>query len=256
VGEQVAGPVRKSSEASLVEIPQMLYVPDGLFWMGSDERDLEAAANERPRHREYLPAYFVGKYAVTNAQYGTFVRATGYPVPVHWVNGRIPPGIENHPVVNVSYSDAYAYCHWLTEVIGEAYHLPTEYQWEKAARGGEPEGRRYPWGDGWVPGYCNSAEEGWQDTTTVNRYEWHNCSPHGVVDMVGNVWEWTDSLYHPYPNSTHYSTVCKDTYVVRGGSWKNARQDARVSVRGRYKPSVRRPYLGFRVARQVGRSGL
>ena len=159
-------------------------------------------------------------------------------------------------MVNVCYLDALEYCEWLSKVTGETFRLPTEREWEKAARGGEPHMLRYPWGDGWEQGRCNSLEEGWRDTTAVNHYEWYNCSPYGVIDMVGNVWEWTGSEYGAYPQSAHYTAVYTDAYVVRGGSWKNGREDARASVRGRYKPNVRRPYLGFRVFRQVARGDL
>lgn len=231
--------------------PLTIRVPGGRFWMGSDDVDVEANPNEKPRHREFLPDYAISKYSVTNVQYQVFVQATGHPAPPHWRDARYPHGKGDHPVVNVSYQDAVDYCRWLSKVTGADYGLPTEYEWEKAARGGDPEMRRFPWGETWCEGYCNSAEEGWGDTTPVDHYESHNWSPHGVVDMVGNVWEWTDSLYRPYPHSNHYSTQYTTAYVVRGGSWRNTRQDARIQVRGRYKPDVRRAYLGFRVVCQI-----
>jgi formylglycine-generating enzyme required for sulfatase activity/tRNA A-37 threonylcarbamoyl transferase component Bud32 len=234
------------------ELPEMIFVAEGFFWRGSEEGDPEAAANEKPRRQEYLPDYYVARYPVTNAQYMSFVRTMGSPAPVHWPGGEIPPGKEKHPVVNLDYQEAVDYCRWLSEMTGQRYRLPTEYEWEKAARGGEPETRRYPWGDDWAKGRCNSAEEGHGDTTAVDRYNAHNCSPYGVVDMVGNVWEWTDSLYRPYPGSNYYSTAHGSArYVVRGGSWRNGKEDARVSVRGRYKASTRRPYLGFRVVWEI-----
>ncbi len=233
------------------EIPQTMRIPAGFFWMGSDERDAEADPNEKPQHREYLPEYEIAKYPVTNAQYQVFVHATGHPPPAHWQDRRCPQGRENHPAVNVSYQDAVDYCRWLGQGTSAIFRLPTEYEWEKAARGGEPDMRRYPWGETWCRGYCNSMEEGWGDTTLVHQYEPHNWSPYGVVDLVGNVWEWTDSLYRPYPHSSHYSPLYSTAYVVRGGSWRNNKKDARIQVRGRYKPDVCRAYLGFRIARQI-----
>ena len=242
---------RPGDVASHAEMPGMIQIPAGFFWMGSDEIDREAAPNEKPRHREFLADYYVAKYAVTNAQYAAFVQATGHLPPTHWSEGRFPAGRGHHPAVNVSYQDALDYCRWLSQVTARVYHLPTEYEWEKAARGGEPEMRRYPWGETWCKGYCNSVEEGWGATTPVDQYERCDWSPYGVVDMVGNVWEWTDSLYRPYPHSSYYSALHSNAYVVRGGSWRNSWTDARIQVRGRYKPDVRRDYLGFRVVQQV-----
>lgn len=256
---QFASPARSPLAAlenanapSLAELPRMLCISAGAFWMGSEETDFEAAANEKPRHRERLSEYEISKYPVTNVQYQTFVQATGHAPPAHWGGGWVPPGKELHPVVNTSCQDALDYCRWLSKIAGQYYDLPTESEWEKAARGGEPQVRSYPWGNTWIPGYCNSAEEGIGDTTPVDRYETCNCSPYGVVDTVGNVWEWTCSLYRPYRHSPHYIMSHAGTCVVRGGSWKNDRKDAHISVRGRYEPDVCRPYLGFRVVRRTG----
>ena len=238
-------------ETSTAQQPHVIAIPAGFFWMGCDPRDTAADPNEKPLHREYLPEYEIAKYPVTNAQYARFIEATGHPAPVHWKGGRYLGAKAHHPAVNVSYRDAVDYCRWLSQVSGEVYRLSTEFEWEKAARGGDPEMRRYPWGETWGQGYCNTIEEGRGDTTVVDFYEPHNWSPFGIVDMVGNVWEWTDSLYRPYPHSSHYSTQYSTSYVVRGGSWRNSRQDARVTVRGRYKPDVCRAYLGFRIIRQI-----
>jgi serine/threonine protein kinase len=230
---------------------QTLCIPDGPFWMGSDESDPEAADNEKPRHLKYVPCYAIGKYPVTNAQYQAFVKATGHTTPTHWHGDQIPPGEETHPIVNVSYDDAQEFCRWLSRVTYLQYHLPNEYEWEKAARGPDPETRRYPWGDTWIKGWCNSAEENREGTTAVDQYETHNISPYGIVDLVGNIWEWTSSPYRPYPGSNHYSASYGTAYVVRGGAWRNGRADARISVRGRYGPDIRRPYLGFRLVLEM-----
>jgi formylglycine-generating enzyme required for sulfatase activity len=237
--------------ADLDVLPFTIDIPEGPFWMGSE--DAEAAVNEKPRHLEHLAHYAIAKYPVTNAQYQAFVQATGHSDPPHWQGQEAPAGKERHPVVNVSYQDAHEYCRWLSQMTHYTYRLPTEYEWEKAARGPEPETRRYPWGDDWVKGWCNSAEEDRQDTTAVDHYGEHNASPYGIVDLVGNVWEWTDSLYRPYPGSTHYSSAYGTAYVVRGGSWRNGRQDVRASARGRYKLGIQRPYLGFRVVLEIDR---
>jgi len=232
-----------------IDIPTTLSIPAGLFLMGSCLDDSAAHENEQPRRKVDLRGYRIGRYPVTNAQYAHFVHETEHHPPEHWDDGEIPDGLEDHPVVNVDHEDAEAYCRWLRQITGEHYRLPTEEEWEKAARGGYPEERCYPWGDEWQEGICNTEELGREGTTSVHEFEHVNRSPFEVVDMVGNVWEWTDSWYERYPNSPHqslhYGRICR---VVRGGSWRNSKQEIRISCRGRYNPPIRRPYLGFRVA--------
>ena len=233
-------------------LPEVVTIPAGPFWMGSPPDDAEAAENEKPRRREVLPTYAIGRYPVTNAEYAAFVQATDHRPPEHWPDGRVPPGLQDHPVVYVSHEDAEAYCRWLSRVTGRFYRLPTEGEWEKAARGPWPEARRYPWGDEWRPDFCNTREAGREGTTPVHQFEGVNRSPFGVVDLAGNVWEWTSSWYERYPGSTYESLhFGRDYRVVRGGSWRNGRGEARISCRGRYKPGVRRPYLGFRVVLEL-----
>ena len=240
------------------QLIETCFVPAGDFLMGSDPRDHEAFDNEKPGHGVYLSAYEIGKYPVTNAQYSIFVQATGYPAPMHWAGTRVPPGKENHPVVNVSLDDALAFCRWLTETTGQRYCLPKEAEWEKAARGAFPDRRRYPWGDEWVDGAANTKEAGYGDTTPVDAFEEMNKSPFRVVDMAGNVWEWTRSWYDKYPGSTYSSPNLGRIFrVVRGGSYymHNDYSNARVSCRGRYKPSAKRRYLGFRIVRVIAEEG-
>jgi len=243
----VAQAVSDAMVAAIETVP----VPAGDFWMGSDRNDREAHENEKPQHRVTLPAYEIGKYPVTNARYWVFVRATGHPTPAHWSDGQVPSDKENHPVVNVSLDDARAFCRWLTKTTGQLYRLPTEAEWEKAARGACPDRRRYPWGDEWMDGAVNTKEAGYDDTTPVDAFAEKNRSPLRVVDMVGNVQEWTNSQYKPYPGSTHETMVSGTRYVVRGGCYTLPRDCARVSWRGRYTPDTVRPYLGFRVAVEV-----
>jgi formylglycine-generating enzyme required for sulfatase activity len=223
-------------------------IPVGPFWMGSSTDDPEAHENEKPRRELSLPEYRISRYPITNAQFAEFVRATGHPPPEHWDQGRVPIDLQDHPVVNVDYGDAAAFCLWLQGVTGKPYRLPTEEEWEKAARGGMPETRRYPWGGEWRLGVCNTQELEKNGTTPVQEFARDNLSPFEVVDMAGNVWEWTASSYAPYPGSSHQSPHFESAWVVRGGSWKNSRLRARLSCRGRYPPDARRIYLGFRVA--------
>ncbi len=251
VGTKVRGPwVRRE-----VDVPPTISIPAGPFWIGSSPDDPEAYEyeNEKPRRKLHLREYYIGCYPVTNAQHACFVLDTGHSPPEHWDKDKVPVGLEDHPVVNVSHEDAEAYCRWLSQVTGQHHRLPTEEEWEKAARGGVPEARRYPWGDGWQPGICNTRELGRDGTTSIHEFEQANRSPFGVVDMAGNVWEWTDSWYERYPGSLHIGPHYGPLYrVVRGGSWRNSQREARISCRGRYKPDVRRPYLGFRIASDVG----
>jgi formylglycine-generating enzyme required for sulfatase activity len=172
--------------------PEMILIPAGEFLMGSDlQKDEYAEKNERPQHTLYLPDYYLAKTPVTNAQYTAFVLATDHNVPIVWTDGPPPRGEENHPVVGVSWSDAKDYCDWLSEVTGRGYGLPSEAEWEKGARG--TDGRIYPWGDQWDATRC-SAERGDQvDATSVDAHP-AGASPYGLLDMAGNVWEWTRSL--------------------------------------------------------------
>jgi toxoflavin biosynthesis protein ToxD len=175
---------------------EWVYIPAGYFWMGSDSSDPDADSDEKPRHRLYLPAYYIGKYPVTNQQYDVFVRATGRNAPRGWENGRFPRHKADHPVTYLFWSDAVAFCQWAARLSGLPLRLPTEAEWEKAARG--PKGYRYPWGNHWDPRRCNTSESNIRDTTPVTHYP-NGVSPYGVWDMCGNVWEWTSSEYRAYP---------------------------------------------------------
>lgn len=233
-------------------VPETVVVPAGFFWMGSHPYDPEARENEKPRRKLSLPEYRIGRYPVTNVEYACFVHDTGQPPPNYWDRGKVPPNLEDHPVVNVSYDDAEAYCHWLSRVTRHIYRLPTEKEWEKAARGIFPEERRYPWGDECQLDSCNTCELGREGTTSVHQFEQINQSPFGIVDMAGNVWEWTASWYERYPGSKHDTVKYGQSYrVVRGGSWRSHREDARISCRGRYEPDALRLYLGFRVTSEA-----
>jgi formylglycine-generating enzyme required for sulfatase activity len=230
-----------------IKPPETVLIPAGHFLMGSAEDDPEGLENEQPQHSLELPDYRIAKYPVTNDQYQEFVHHTNHAVPKHWKDGQPPPGKGNHPVVCVSLDDTRAYCCWLTEATRRNCRLPTEQEWEKAARGPRPESRRYPWGEDWRKGYCNTREAGYGDTTPVSTFERLNVSPYGIVDAVGNVWEWTQSFYAAYPGGGPRQRYGTKYYVVRGGAWNGDREDARVCVRGRYPPGTKREYLGFRV---------
>lgn len=174
------------------DLDEMVAVPAGEFLMGSSDADGYAYDNEKPQHSVTVDAFRIGKYPVTNGQYARFVAATGHRPPPHWRGSSPPPWLENHPVVNVSWHDAHAYCGWRSQTEGRVYRLPSEAEWEKAARG--TDGRIYPWGNDWDPSRCNSSEgRGDWTTTPVGMYP-SGVSPSGCQDMAGNVWEWTQSL--------------------------------------------------------------
>jgi len=214
---------------------EMIYVPAGDFLMGSDE----SLKNEQPVHTVHVEAFYIDRYPVTNEEYKRFVDATGHPAPcydVDWAEPydynwdpeeRTPPrGKEKHPVVLVSWEDARAYAAWAGK------RLPTEAEWERAARGAD--GRRWPWGNRFVAGRCNTKESGAGSTTPVGQYSPEGDSLEGVGDMVGNVWEWTSSLFRPYPydaNDGRESQEADGWRTLRGGSWRNDLDRARCTAR-------------------------
>jgi formylglycine-generating enzyme required for sulfatase activity len=221
---------------------EMIYIPAGKFLMGSD-----AYAGEKPHHEVYLDSFYIARYPVTNAQYKEFVAATEHRSPRHWKAGTYPEGEENHPVRFVSWRDALAYCSWLSEETGEEMRLPTEAEWEKAARG--TDGRRYPWGDEFDKLKCNSSESA-TGTTPVDKYSPHGDSPYGVADMAANVWEWCSSLKKDYPynpDDGREDLEAEGSRVLRGGSFFTARFNARVAARNDSDPDTDFDVTGLRV---------
>jgi formylglycine-generating enzyme required for sulfatase activity len=169
--------------------PELIPIPAGEFLMGSDPRtDKNAGDDEQPQHYLHLPDYSIAKTPVTNVQYLAFVQSKGQKPPKYWKGGKPPGDKEDHPVVGVSWEDAMAYCNWLAEAMGKAYRLPSEAEWEKAARGAD--GRIWPWGNEWDEKRCNTREGGPGDSTPVGQYSPGGDSPYGCVDMAGNVFEW------------------------------------------------------------------
>ncbi|MBM4083472.1 MAG: hypothetical protein FJ272_01660 [Planctomycetes bacterium] len=153
----------------------MVHIPAGEFVFGEARQGLL-----RQRVKKNLPGFYMDKYPVTNADYKKFMDETRRPPPTHWLNGQVPAGKERHPVTNVTYFDAKSYADWCGK------RLPTEEEWEKAARG--TEGWLYPWGEEPDESRYNPGTDG---TTPVNKYP-RGASPYGVMDMLGNVWEWCE----------------------------------------------------------------
>lgn len=229
--------------------PEMVLIPAGEFLMGSDPRkDNHAQDDEQPQHIVYLPDYYIAKTPATNAQYHVFVQAAGHRLPRHWEDKEPPLGEWNYPVVHVSWHDAVAYCRWLSKVTRKSYRLPSEAEWEKAARG--MDGRIYPWGDD-TPNIdlLENLVDATRDTTVVGSYS-ARASPYGVLDLAGNVRQWTRSIYMGYPYDPTGGREDPGTLsprVIRGGSWLYIRWYGRCAYRDWSLPDDCDDDLGFRV---------
>lgn len=250
---------------------EWISISAGDFTMGSLPGDPYAQTNEQPQHTVYLDAYQISKYEITNSQYKSFMDAGGYSniaywtadgwtwktnnsitEPAYWSAGTYNSGMvfPNHPVVGVSWHEAYAFCNWA------GAHLPTEAQWEKAARGNNST-NYWPWGSTWDASKCNSQYNTAPDTFTYSSpvgFFSTGISPYGVYDMAGNVWEWVNDWYQsdyysisPASNPTGPST---GTYrVLRSGGYD--RNDAelhspRRGIGNYYAPVARDGNAGFR----------
>jgi len=226
--------------------PSLTRIPAGEFLMGAPDGD----EDERPVHRVFVGEFEIGSFPVTQDEYARFIQATGHPAPaIHhlplvtaggrdgmfkelagpyvWERNQPPAGRGSHPVVLIRYDDCLAYCRWLSEELGRVVRLPTEAEWEKAARGGL-EGRRYPWGDDIDSSKCHFLNDGAAKaqcgTKPAGSYA---PNAFGLYDAAGNVWEWVSDWY---AKDYYYSqNVPRDpagpqsgsTRIVRGGSWVN-----------------------------------
>jgi formylglycine-generating enzyme required for sulfatase activity len=239
--------------------PETVRVTGGAFEMGAD-----GLANGLPSQKVTLQPYRIGRYPVTNEEYAEFLKrnpAHDKPAGAGWFGFHPPQGKERHPVVKVSWHDALAYCRWLSEVTERPYRLPTEAEWEKAARG--PEGQPYPWGDTWLNGRCNVGNE---ETCPVDAYP-SGSSPYGCEDMLGNVQEWTSTLWGSDLDHSDFSDVYDagdgreeiDTdgnqprafRIHRGGHFKNEPENLQNSIRGKSEAGSKFSRRGFRISRDA-----
>lgn len=233
--------------------PALRSAPAGRFLIGSTPAQVEAVAAhaadldaylaETPQHTIEIDGFEISRGPVSCADYDVFVTATDYAPPTYWGGYTPPAALRDHPVVEVSFNDARAYCRWLSTATGRRFQLPTEQQWEAAARG--QDGRIFPWGDEWQPGRCNIAEGGSGTTSPIGSYT-DDASPYGVVDLAGNVAEWTASAARLYPDSSR-STPLDSGIVVRGGSWSGSTAEARAAYRRSVAPTTISATIGFRV---------
>ncbi|MFI5274665.1 MAG: SUMF1/EgtB/PvdO family nonheme iron enzyme, partial [Ktedonobacterales bacterium] len=225
-------------------VPPLCPVAAGPFLMGSDpRRDSQAQANEQPQHEVTLAAFAIATFPVTVAEYACFV-ASGHAAPGNWSTQQ---GRLEHPVTSVTWHDATAYAAWLAQATGQPWRLPTEADWEKAARWDTARrvARLYPWGDSFDKARCNTRESGIGHTTAVGSYGPEHAardgsSPCGAQELAGNVWEWTSSLVQPYPNTPDSGRENGDSTenrMLRGGSWNNDSRDARAAYRSVSRPA-------------------
>ncbi|MBT3536255.1 MAG: SUMF1/EgtB/PvdO family nonheme iron enzyme [Rhodospirillaceae bacterium] len=258
-------------------MPETITIPAGYFIAGSNQAertaayDLDQAAyghdrvrkwgwydDERPRQKFHMPAFDITRRLVSNRQYAAFIAATAHPAPdvdkktwrgyglIHpyhrtrrhaWTEGRPPAGREHHPVVMVSHQDASAYAAWLSRQGVGQWRLPTELEWEKAARGAE--GRRYPWGDIYDARNLNSHDGGPFDTMAVGLFP-HGASPYGLLDPAGQVFEWT-------------ATAARKAgrFLVKGGSWDDKGCGiCRPAARHGRPAAIKHILIGFRLIRE------
>jgi formylglycine-generating enzyme required for sulfatase activity len=253
-----------------VIVPPVCDVPSGTFTMGSDKQhDPHAYENEIPQYDIFVPAFQIGTYPLTVAEYACAVRVGAVKEPqtidiprnVDWavpgsrstsLSWQVQQQWPAHPIVCITWLDVKAYAAWLTQVTHQPWRLPTEAEWEKAARG--TNGRIYPWGDEWDKTKANTSEGGPGMTTSVGNYaDKDDASPYGVHDMAGNVWEWTNSLYQEHPpyraEQAENDADTTSNRVLRGDSWGGYPQYARAATRAAYDPSKTYDNIGVRLVR-------
>jgi formylglycine-generating enzyme required for sulfatase activity len=227
----------------------MVLVPGGEFKLGRDGGN----PAEAPAHRVTVKPFFLDRTEVTNAQYQKFIDETNYPAPPAWRGSLYPRGQADWPVTDVTWEDANEYAKWAGK------RLPAEEEWEFAARG--EKGRRYSWGNAWSPKKANAGGKN-NSPTPVGQYA-QGATPLGVVDLIGNVWEWTGSGCSSYRSGQE--PPCRTDYtnlkIMRGGDYNSKPRNATTTFRYPY-PATRRDWgknskdadykrVGFRCAKDV-----
>lgn len=263
--------------------PELIIIPAGSFLFGISEEQITALTSashgvkqrdfehERPLRTLTLPTYAIGKFEVTIGQYRAFIEAGGYTDPLYWTqagwywrkqNHIDAPrdwenptylcwGSEDFPIVGVSWYEAFAYCRWLRFTTGHVYRLPTEAEWEKAARG--TDGRLFPWGNMFSLSNANTYSGSGRAVRNVGTTP-ADQSPYGVLDMGGNVSEWCLSRWSAvYQHPEDQEVIGEDARVMRGSSWDDSALDARCMFRCDLPPGHRFDTLGFRCACEIHR---
>ena len=221
----------------------MVLIPTGWFWMGSDYN----YHWERPRHHVWLDAFEIARKSVTRREYAAFLKDTSYPEPAGWNDPNFTAA--DQPVVGVSWFAAISYCEWLSKLRGETLRLPTEAEWEKSCRGGL-EGAEYAWGDQ-PPTEIDYFKESWHGPKPVGQWLPNGF---GLFNIGDNVHEWCMDWYKEdyYPSSPERNPTGPDAgtrRVSRGGSWRHQIKASRAAHRSSLPPAYQYTDYGFRVCR-------
>ena len=246
-------PVLSHSGDDIQKVSDMALIPAGDFYQGSSEEMVDWAINkfraesrewyrdETPVYKVYLDDFLIDKNEVTVGQYKKYVEETGKPQPKYVKDPNFNQ--DNQPVVGIAWQEASDYCEW------RGKRLPTESEWEKASRG--PDAKIYPWGHQVDETKANvrGMNDKYRYPAPVGMFP-QGQSLYGLMDMSGNVWEWTDSWYQPYPGNEQKNDLFgKKLKVTKGGSWAANMDLARSALRGKMLPDQRQNYLGFRCAK-------
>lgn len=242
---QSSGPNKPREEAFK---PELIEIPAGTFQMGRNDGPIQ----EGPAHAVTVSSFWIDKTEVTNAEYTRFVGEANHPPPEHWGSIKPPAGEDLLPVSNVSYEDAVAFANWRSKRDNASYRLPTEEEWEYAARNGDKT-NLYPWGNTWQPGRAATQEAGVTRVQPVGTYS-QGANRWGLNDLIGNVWELTSSKASVYKgNAAQLPPQFKDWIVVRGGSYQNRSKGDDRPVSGTLRewvaPNYKHVGLGFRLVR-------
>lgn len=230
--------------------PEMAPIPGG-------ECPIGAGVSHEGAHKPKIDAFRIATFPVTNAEYQRFVEAAGHPAPKtssfdsrHRLWDQLA-GIQRQPVVNVSWHDAVAYCAWLAKSSGKPYRLPSEEEWELAARGGL-KGKKYPWGDSIDKSMAWYGQK-WKGPLTLREAGYGKPNDYGLYGMAGNVWQWTADWFVPEFNGRPVEEESRLYRVLRGGSWSNDENFLTVNYRNFNPPDTRDVFTGFRVALTEGK---
>ena len=233
----------------------MMPVQNGTFTMGRSVESFKGkvdnfALAETPEHEVAVQPFYMAKYELTRKEYREFLQESDHPSPRDWNGKDFPAGTGDLPVVNVSWEDANAYCEWLSKKTGYHYRLPTEEEWEFAARGADK--REYPWGNFWDKSQSNSKEAGSNSPLPVESFS-NIQSPSGVINLAGNVSEWTSSDFSIYPNSTAkpFKINGPPAKIIRGGNYSSSKDQLMTTSRFWAPLNAKEPAFGFRLVMDV-----
>ena len=222
----------------------LIDIPGGAFKMGRDDGE----KTEGPSHQVNVTGFSMDKTEVTNLEYAQFVKQTGHAPPPQWGGSRPMAAEERLPVSNVTFEDANAFAEWRSKRDGVQYRLPTEQEWEYAARNGD-QGNLYPWGNNWEAGRAITQESGAVHAEEVGKNQ-RGADRWGVEDLMGNVYEWTSTRASLYPgNPLKLPDIQKEWIVIRGGGYGTPAAKVNGTYRDWFSPTYKNPLLGFRLVR-------